>query len=225
MSFKVKERYFLHTEYLFTTKGRKNTDYRDDRLNVRDYVFEDRVRYNFVEIPVLYNVFFKGHLKLHGDKTFKYYAGAGPIFSYWLGGKGTVFGDDFLENNFPELEYKIKFGERDPQYNVAEEVYIAKPRRLQMGFAIGGGLMTEPDRKQRIMVDLRFELGHSWLAKSDNEDYVLPLILNQNNQDAASLQARNMGIRLSGIYMIEINSNKKVRNKGKSNVKKKMKRK
>jgi hypothetical protein len=211
VSFKVKDRYFLHTEYLFSTKGRKNVGKIDKEL-------KDKATYTFIEIPVLYNVFFKGQFKLGGIKQFKYYAGGGPLFSYWLGGRGKIYNDYFIEENIPSLEYKIKFGERSEDENDSKNVHIADAKRLQLGFVVGGGILTEPDAKRRIMVDLRFEYGHSWLAKSEAEDFIIP-----TNYDP-SLKARNMSVRLSGIYLMELNTNKRARNKGKSTLKKKLKR-
>jgi hypothetical protein len=211
VSFKVTDKYFLHTEYLFSTKGRKNKGRIDKAL-------EDRATYNFIEIPVLYNVFFKGRLQFGGQKQFKYYAGGGPLFSYWLSGRGKIYNDYFDEENIPELKYKIKFGKRSEDENDSRYVHIAEPRRLQLGFVVGGGILTEPDAKRRIMVDLRFEYGHSWLAKSEAEDFIIPTDYNP------SLKARNMSLRLSGIYLMELNTNKKARNKGKSTLKRKLKR-
>jgi hypothetical protein len=217
LSFKVKDRYFLHTEYLFSTKGRKNVGKEDEAL-------KDKVTYHFIEIPILYNVFFKGQFKFKGDKQFKYYAGAGPIFSYWLGGRGSIYNNEFAESGekLPAQKYKIVFGSRDENYQFPDEVFIEDPRRLQVGFAIGGGILTEPDAKQRIMVDVRFEYGHSWLARSETEDFYFPVRYSSNEWTDPSLKARNMSVRLSGIYLFEMNSNKKVRNKGKSTIKKKL---
>jgi hypothetical protein len=227
LSFKVKDKYFLHTEYLYTTKGRLNKTFTDPQNGLFDDKFKDKVAYRYFEVPMLFNAFFRGHLKLHGDKKFKYYAGAGPILSYWLGGRGKLWGDEFDENNRPTpLKYKIKFGPRgDPDTSPQDpsEVHVAAPNRLQLGFALGGGILTEPDSKQRILFDVRVEIGNSWLAKSSKEDYIVPTFLFGNNQTASSLQARNMGIRLSAIYAIELNTNKKVRNKGKSDIKKNFK--
>jgi hypothetical protein len=168
----------------------------------------------------LYNVFFRAHFKLHGEKQFKYYAGGGPIFSYWLGGHGKVFSDQHLEGNLPADKYSLKFGTRGPDFIDRHEVYIPAPHRLQIGLAVGGGILTEPDEKNRIMIDFRFEYGHSWLGRardgSDTEDFYFPV------QYAPSLKVRNMGMRLSAIYAFELNTNKKVRNKGKSLLRKKL---
>ncbi len=76
----------------------------------------------------------------------------------------------------------------------------------------GAGLWVEPMTNRKIMVDLRFELGHSWLAGAQSADYVFPQSYSKN------LQARNLGLRLSLVYLLQTNLDKKVRNKGKSDV-------
>jgi opacity protein-like surface antigen len=209
LSFKVKDRYFLHTEYLFTTKGRTN-------IGKIDKVLKDKVTYYFLEVPVLYNVFFKGRLQFRGNKQFKYYAGAGPIFSYWLGARGSVFSSEHRENNLPVQKYKVVFGTRGEDFQKDSEVYIKSPSKMQLGFAIGGGILTEPTAKQRVMIDFRFEYGHSWIAKSEYEDFHFPVTYDP------SVKARNMSLRLSAIFLLELNTNKKVRNKGKSNITRKI---
>lgn len=206
LSFKVKERYFLHTEYIFSTKGKVN------RGKI-DKILEDRVTYNYVEIPMLYNVHFKG--RVGGSREFKWYAGAGPLFSYWLGGRGWLNSDEFLENGFPPFEYKIRFGERGEDIGEYDIIYVHDVKRFQLGFNLGGGVMLEPATGGKVMFDVRFDLGHTWLGTPTSTDYVLPVTYDDN------LKARNMGLRFSVMYLFERNLDKKVRNKGKSNIVKK----
>jgi hypothetical protein len=206
LSFKVKERYFLHTEYIFSTKGKVNRGRVDKML-------KDRVTYNYVEIPMLYHVHFRG--KLGGAREFKWYAGAGPLFSYWLGGRGRINSDEFAENSFPPLDYKIVFGERGEDIGEIEAIYMRDVNRFQLGFNLGGGLMLEPANGGKMMFDVRLDIGHSWMGTPTSADYVLPVTYDDN------LKARNMALRFSVMYLFERNLDKKVRNKGKSNVKKK----
>lgn len=206
LSFKVKDRYFLHTEYLYSTKGKVN------RGKI-DKVLEDRITYNYIEVPLLYNIHFKG--SLGNTREFKWYAGAGPLFSYWLGGKGWINSDEFAENNFPPFEYKIRFGERGEDLKDFDIIYMNDVNRFQLGFNMGGGILLEPANSGKIMVDLRFELGHSWMGTATSTDYVLPVTYDD------SLKGRNLGLRFSVMYLFERNTDKKVRNKGKSNLKQK----
>jgi hypothetical protein len=86
---------------------------------------------------------------------------------------------------------------------------------MQVGVNIGAGILLEPANGRKVMVDLRFELGHTWLGKPESADYVFPATFYNN------LKARNMGLRFSVMYLLESNLDKKVRNKGKSVVKEK----
>jgi hypothetical protein len=206
LSFKVKDRYFLHTEYIYSTKGKINRGKIDRSL-------EDRVTYNYVELPMLYNVHFRG--SLGSGRQFKWYAGAGPLFSYWLGGKGWINADEFAENNFQPFEYDIRFGKRGEDLGETNAIYMTDVKRLQLGFNLGGGIMLEPANGGKVMIDLRFDLGHTWMGTSTSADYVLPVTYDDN------LKARNMALRFSVLYLFERNLDKKVRNRGKSNVIKK----
>lgn len=211
VSFKVKDRYFLHTEYLYSIKGKYITDY-THTVGPKDEALEDKVFYHYIDVPVLYNVQFKS--RLGNSREFKWYAGIGPIFSYWLGGKGTLKSGELVEYPFDHLDYKLNFGPR-PDNSVHENVYINDARRFQLGFNLGGGILLEPaNSKSKIMIDVRFELGHTWLGKPESADYSLPVLYDDN------LRARNMGLRASVMYLIEHNLDKKVRKKGKSDFKK-----
>lgn len=204
-SFKVRDRYFLHTEYLFSTKGRTIRGRVDKEL-------KDRLIYYYAEIPLMYNVFFDAKIKSKHVKQFKWYLGIGPNFSYWLGGRGKIYNTEFSENSFPALQYKLKFGKRGEDQGETETVYIKEAKRLQLGLNIGGGILLEPINGRKYMIDLRFELGHTWLGKPASADYVIPV----DYQEGENLKDRNMGLRLSFMYLFESNLDKKVRKKGKS---------
>lgn len=203
IAFKVMKRFSLHTEYLYSTKGKRITGKIDKLL-------EDRITYRYLDVPVLYNIQFKGNI---GRGQFKWYAGAGPLFSYWLGGNGTVNADEFEENNFQPIDYTIRFGERGEDLGETDAIYMTAVKRFQLGFNLGGGILLEPGGNRKIMVDARLELGHTWMGTPESADYVLPVTYDDN------LKARNMGLRFSVMYLFETNLDKKVRNRGKSNLK------
>jgi hypothetical protein len=211
-SFKMKDRFFLHTEYLFSTKGKLVRGKLDKQL-------KDQVTYYYVEIPIIYNIFFDAKLNTKNIKRFKWYAGVGPNFSYWLGGKGKVYNGEFADEEYPALKYKLKFGERGEDRGQKDLIYISDAKRFQLGVNFGGGILLEPVNGRKIMVDLRFELGHTWLGKEKSADYVIPV----DYKEARNLKDRNMGLRLSLMYLFEGNLDKKVRNKGKSDKPKSLK--
>lgn len=203
-SFKMKDRFFLHTELLYSTKGKLVKGKLDKTL-------KDRVTYNYIDLPLTYNAYFDAKIKLKNVKRFKWYVGIGPNFSYWLGGKGTIYNDEFAENEFPELEYKLRFGERGEELDEIDVIYIRDAKRFQLGVNIGGGILVEPVSGRKIMLDARFELGHTWLGNTRSADYVIPV-----SYKAENMKDRNMGLRLSIMYLFESNLDKKIRNKGKS---------
>jgi len=200
-SFKVKDRYFLHTELNYTTKG-KITKGKIDPL------LEDRVTYRYLDVPALFSMQFKGKLK--SERQFKWYLGVGPNVSYWLGGNGVIKSSDLYENNIDKLKYSIKFGTR-PNADNPDEMYVEGARRLQFGIVAAGGVMFEPAGGNKFMIDLRYEGGHSQLGTKG--DFLIPTDYDDN------LRARNRGLTLSVIYLLEYNLNPDVRNRGKSTIK------
>src|SRR5690606_18288451 len=106
-SFRMKDRYFLHTEILYSTKGRV-VDGPD--------LLHDHVIYKYVDVPLIYNVHFKGQLNMGRVRYFKWYAGIGPNFSYWLGGKGTIEHIETFDFEHPQLDYTLKLGFRAEEH-------------------------------------------------------------------------------------------------------------
>ena len=200
LAFKVKDRYFLNTEYIYSQKGKIVRGKVDPNLN-------DRVVYHHIDIPVLFSMHFKG--KFMKTRQFKWYINAGPNTSYWLGGKGVIKSGDLIENGLSELKYKIVFGSR-PDHNNPDLLYIKDVKRLHFGMSVGGGLLFEPAHKQKVMIDFRCEIGHTRIGTPQSSQFLIP----SDYQD--SLKGRNKSIRLSLVYLFEFSSDRKERNKGKS---------
>jgi hypothetical protein len=205
ISLKVRNRFFLHTSFLYATKGKKLT-------GISDPLLRNKVRYDYIDVPIIYAVDFRG--RLGSGKEFKYYLGVGPTVSYWLGGKGRLYNSDLDENAeyaSRELEYKIRFGAQSggvsPDHMVVED-----PNRIQLGLNVATGLVFEPRPDQRILVMLRYESGHSFLSGTGNGIFGATWY-----EDV--LQSRNKGVRLSASYLIDLQIEK--RKKGKSTIKRK----
>jgi hypothetical protein len=200
-AFQVRKRFFLHTSILYSTKGKVIKGKVDERL-------KNTVRYNFVEMPIIYTVDFKGKFGKSG-KEFKYFMGVGPNLSYWLGGKGEVYNIDLEEANMGTLSYRIKFNKTVDEVSV-NEMSIAEPTRLQLGLNVQVGMDLEPNPGQRLIIALRYEMGHSNLSKKSNG-----LLSSTYYEDI--LQSRNQGLRLSVAYLFDTKVEK--RKKGKSTIK------
>jgi len=203
LAFKVKNRYFLHTEYIYSTKSKTVSGKIDPYL-------KDKVTYKYFEIPILFTMHFKG--QLGKNREFKWYGGVGPNIAYLLGGQGVIKSDELLDNHIPSLHYKIKFSHReDRDHN--DQIHYTNLNRLQFGINLGAGLLLEPAPKQKIMIDLRYTFDQTLFGKQ-NADYLIPHNYNDN------LRFRNRTARLSIMYLLEYNISKKERNKGKSTRKK-----
>lgn len=201
LAFKVRNRFFLHTSLLYVTKGR-------DIDGEVDLQLKSTERYSFIEMPITYTVDFKG--KIGSNKEFKYFVGIGPNIGYWLTAKGTLFNSDLEENNIGEISYKAVF-KQDPESQQQDELNVQEPNRFQFGLNFVAGMVLEPAPRQRIMLTIRYELGHSYLAKKDGT------FLNTYFVDP--LKARNQGFRVSLGYLIDLKTEE--RKKGKSTLDKK----
>lgn len=217
LAFKVRERFFLHSEYIYSTKGKRVTMKKNAPGLLYDSLFSDKVVYSYAEVPVMFSIHFKGNVGK--GKQFKWYFGAGPNFSYWLGGRGTITSEQIIFEypDPPDIEYKLKLNQSDQireDQDDPETVHLNNVNRLQLGIIASLGLVFEPAPRQVIMFDVRYEAGGTRLGKKDSfSDYIFPTFYEDN------LKVRNHGIRVSLIYLYQTSTDKKTRNKGKSTIK------
>ena len=151
--------------------------------------------------------------KFGKSKEFKYYLGAGPNISYWLGGRGKIYNSDLAEStefSQSDLSYRIVF-KKDPASLSSDEMNVADPNRIQLGLNIASGLVFEPVVNQKILLMIRYELGHSFLSPSSNGTFTSTYY-----QDV--LQSRNQGVRISVSYLVDLRIDD--RKKGKSTIRK-----
>jgi hypothetical protein len=196
LSFRVQKRFFLHTSLVYSSKGRLL----EGKL---DGLLRNDVRYNFIEMPISYTVDFKG--RISRNKEFKYFLGIGPNLSYWLNAKGTLFNSDFEEENLGELTYHATY-KTLTENQAPDEMSIEEPNRVQFGLNIIAGMVLEPAPRQRVMLSVRYEIGHTYLAKTNG------MFLNTYYQDP--LRSRNQGFRVSLAYLFDLKTEE--RKKGKS---------
>lgn len=198
LAFKVRNRFFLHTSLLYVTKGREIEGKIDQMLRNTE-------RYSYIEMPISYTVDFKG--KLGQNKEFKYFLGIGPNIGYWLGATGTLLNSDLEENNIGEISYEAAF-KRSLDDIQPDEMGVEEPNRFQFGLNFVAGMVLEPAPKQRMMLSIRYELGHTYIAKTDGT------FLDTYYQ--SPLRSRNQGLRVSLAYLIDLKTEE--RKKGKSTI-------
>jgi hypothetical protein len=200
IAFRVRKRFFLHVPVVYSTKGKMVKGITDPSL-------EHSVTYRFIEIPMLYMVDFKKSIG-QGSKTFKFSLGLGPNVAYWLGGSGKLYNSDFAEANLPKVSYNIVFDKADAAV-ANDKMLVSDPNRLQLGLNLAGSFVFEPRPDKKVLVTLRYELGHTYYAKSGG------MIANTYYQDA--LRSRNHGLRISAAFLLDTKVEQ--RKKGKSTIK------
>ncbi|TRX51397.1 PorT family protein [Fulvivirga sp. M361] len=194
---KVDKRFFLQAEFLYSRKGKRYEGAIDPDLDFR-------MTSHYLELPIVYRVDFKA--RIGNIPEFKYYLGLGPNLSYWLKSSGTVNSAELVEEGLSELEYDVVFGAKDnPEPN---ELVVDKPNRIQLGVNFAVGLSFQPPSGNAILVDLRYQLGHSFFARSDFARLL------EVSDFADPLRARTNGARVSVSYLFDTKISQ--RKKGKS---------
>jgi Outer membrane protein beta-barrel domain len=201
VSIRVQKRFFLNTSIVYSTKGKivKRSD---------DPLFRHEATYKYIEMPIVYTAEFKGNFG--ANREYKWYFGAGPNVSYWLGGKGKFMSSDLSEINIDELSYKVVF-KKDPGLITGEEMTVLEPNRIQLGLNIAAGFVFEPMGYQKIMLLFRYELGHSFMSRTTNGVFE-PVIYEDE------MRIRNQGLRISLSYLFDTKIAE--RKKGRSTLKK-----
>jgi hypothetical protein len=199
LAFRVQKRFFLQTSILYAQKGREM----EGKL---DPLFKEKITYKYIDMPLLYTAEFKA--KMGKDKYYKWYLGAGPNLSYWLGGKGVMQNSELNENLVDELPYTITFGKK--QENVKDdEMNIASPNRFQLGLNFSAGVIFEPMGMHKIMLTTRYHLGHTFLSADSKGVFGSSYMFYEED-----LRIRNQELLVSLHYFIDLKTEE--RNKGKS---------
>ncbi|HEU5289925.1 MAG TPA: porin family protein [Cyclobacteriaceae bacterium] len=211
VSFRVQKRFFLQTSVLYSRKVKTLTEKKVDSFYDAD--FSNKLKLNYIEIPLLYTAEFKGKLGKKSNKEFKWYLGVGPTVSYWLGGKGELTDGDLIEINVGSLPYKVVFDKNQEDVKQGE-MNVNNPNRIQLALNASAGLILEPVGFNKIMVAVRYEFGHSYLSP-DSDGYFGGFDGDLYYQD--ELQIRMHTLNLSLQYFIDLKTDQ--RNKGKSTIK------
>ncbi len=200
VQFRVQKRFFLNSSLIYSTKGKIL------RSDV-DPLFRNQVTYKYLEMPILYTAEFKG--TVGSGREYKWYFGAGPNISYWLGGKGRMMSSDLNELTIDELQYNIALG-KEPEETADNEMSVRSPNRLQLGLNVAAGFVFEPMGYQKFMILFRYELGHSYLSRTTDGVFV-PTAYQE------PMRVRNHGVRISLSYLMDTKIAE--RKKGKSTIK------
>ena len=203
LSFRVNNRFFLHSALLYSAKGKKLQGKEDQLLRFKS-------RYHYIDFPMYYTVEFIN--KVGKLKQYKWYFGLGPHVSYWLGGKGHLENTQLSELLVERINYKIVY-DKEPDTFSNNEMNVTTPNRFQLGLNLAAGLVFEPLGYQKVMVTVRYEAGHSFMSRDGTGAF------NQTNEYTDDLRVRSQGFRVSFAYLIDLNTEES--KKGKSTINRK----
>lgn len=198
---RVRDRFYLHTELLYAMNRQKITGKFDELL-------ESNITNQMIELPVSFKVNFDTRIK---NLKYQVYLGAGPNVKYWISGKSEVYSSEIDEVGVGTRNYTIEFEEYPEGLddNIDNSLlYIEDANRIQLGVNAVAGLMFQPQSGHTIILDIRFDYGHSYLSRHDYGIY--PDLIDY----AEPIRSRYHAIKIGLAYLID--TNVASRNKGKS---------
>ena len=188
----------FYAEFYYSMKGKETY--------IVDAGLTNNATYHFLELPVLLRFSFNGGKVSSG--VYKWHFDIGPTVSYWLGGKGEIYGTG------PTSKYKIFFGDPPPDQGF-DEMYISHANRWQWGLMAGVGIDYPIYKHQVVFIDLRVGLGGTNLAEADGQASI-PILGFSDSMDVRFLE-----FSLSAAYTFQVDW--ALTKKGKSTVKKRRK--
>ncbi len=199
VTYTASERYAVHGELYYEQIGNRIK-------NRSNFEVDSETRNNYLSFPILLRVSM-------GKSPVHWYVNGGPKVSFWMSGRGNLAyaDDEGGPDGFTRHEYKVvwrrsKAGEGgDPPYHVYEA------NRLQYALTAGGGFYLDLANGARVMVDFRYNWGHSNMGF--NRDYNEPegtLTINPPNIPLSGYQENyeytHNTVSVSIAYMFEYNT-------------------
>jgi len=194
--YNINERFSFYTEFLYSMKGKRLSG------GIRNQ-FKNMATYHYLEMPVMARMTWEGSIK---KRLFKWYLNGGGTLNYWLAGNGYIKSYEFEESALDQLDYIIKFSSPPAFVNSGEfTIYLPEANRMQVGLVLGGGILMDIARRRQLMIDFRYVLRHSWLAKENGVDVGLSeyfedfrTLEHTFSASVAYLFEYNLGDRLKG---------------------------
>ncbi|WP_421765290.1 hypothetical protein [Ekhidna sp.] len=150
------DRYSVYGEINYERVGKRVKDIQTDGEDVNASMIN-----HFISAPVMLRITL-------GRVPFHYYVNGGPRLAYWLGGKGTIFLEEFVENlpdpdNIEEAikPYKITFNSDKALEGNRSTALVRDPNRLQFGLTVGSGMYFDLANGTRLQIDARYTWVHS----------------------------------------------------------------
>jgi hypothetical protein len=210
IGFPLRDRYDLLLEAGGASRGRILT-FNDDPM------WRNNLTIRTADVAMMLRRSVKFRLKK--DTPAEGFINLGPEISYWINSNG------FLQvTEGPKYRYDFIFdGEIEPSSGGNYRIYAQDMNRWLFSLGIGVGLKAPITKTKYVTTELRFSSGHTFLGKSNSVDQnsIAGLIWGEGNmQDTMKTNLKT--VSLSVAYTVDVD--KKEKRKGKSTIKKKIRR-
>lgn len=121
------------------------------------------------------------------------YFGAGPSISYWLGSDGSLATSGGTSN------YSVVMSEETA--TTMETMYLTGTHPWQLGLDVGAGIMLPITRVQRLLLELRANIGFTSLGEPGS----MVTFQGQNFSDTGLLTQKLHSLTLSASYVFSYN--------------------
>ncbi|MCC5922043.1 MAG: PorT family protein [Cyclobacteriaceae bacterium] len=182
----------LHFELKYAQRGRdiraqgidleRVVDNFEPNLFVNRFFYGARSRFHFIEVPALLRMSF-------GREPIKYHFSVGPNVSYWLGGSVKEY--EIREDERLTARSRIHFNPSDEPGPVVGPT----AQRLQFGLDFGIGTTFDTRAGEKVMIDLRYQWGHSFYSTRSAYDAGVPY---------EDLRSAHSIFSLSAAYLFEM---------------------
>ncbi|PIB35612.1 hypothetical protein BFP72_09505 [Reichenbachiella sp. 5M10] len=218
--YSTKSNFEVHTELVYMRVNNRSVSTSKYETPIDDgglggQVVDSKTVNHYLSAPLMARLVF---LK---DRNIQLMAQMGPRLSYWLGGTGTLSTDELESFGEDQIDYQVKFmdltEEELEEINEPGTFIISKPNRLQYALDFGFGMIIEPSPMSRIILDVKYSFGHSFLAFNEGNKMSDALLYQEDTEYRTNM------LVLSAAYMFGYDS--RLSKKGKSTSKVKTKRK
>jgi len=154
ISFPLKNKYSFLSEAGFKQQGR--------RVTFNSGTWENNATYQFIDMSMALRKSFL--VKIKKDVSTRAFFNVGPDIEYWLNGKGKV------GTNALTADYEVVFDQ--PADANFHHNYMNDVNRWLFGMDLGAGIDANITKTQRLLVELRFTYGHTYIGKKNGSSTI-----------------------------------------------------
>jgi len=184
ISFPLKHNFSFITEAGYKQQGR--------RVTFNSGTWENNATYRFMDMSMALRKSFL--VKIKKNVPTRAFFNLGPDIGYWLSGKGKV-GTDVLK-----ADYEVVFNQ--PSDANFHHNYMNDVNRWIFGMDLGAGIDANITRTQRVLVELRFTYGHTYIGKKNGSSTIDILGFEDN------IKSNLKTLTLSGSYFFDFDLKK-----------------